>query len=445
MATKRELMERRATLVTQERDHLERLEKEGRSLIGDEKEQYEKRAKDIGDLDDEIQGVELRDQKLAENKKREAKLAELRTEPEKRKTGTETRFETGMASRAWRDFLDGKFGYGGGNEQRLRDEDFGDQLDMQVRAYEKFLKSGIRSMSEAEFRALSVGSDTQAGYLRVPNIAAAQILKAVDNATPTRQLATQFQIGGAESMGVVTLDADPDDADWTAELLTGSEDSTMAFGKRELRAHPLAKRIKISNKLLRSSRIDIAAYAQQRLAYKFAVTQEKALMTGTGVMQPLGVFTAHADGIPTSRDVSTGNTTTAITADGLIEAKHSIKAQYWPRLRWQFHRDALKQIRKLKLGDGNYIWQAGISDDLPARILDVPYIANEYVPNTFTTGLYAGIIGDFSYLWIADALDMTMQVLDQLYAETNQTGYILRMEMDAQPVMAEAFARVKLA
>lgn len=443
MATKRELMEKRAALVTQERDHLERLRREGRSLIGDDLEMYERRASDIAGLDDEIQGLDLRDKRLEENRRRDVQLEETRTEPQKR-TGDGERFTTEMARRAHRDYLAGKFAYNG-TEQRLKESDFSGDLDLQVRAYEKMLKNGHLKLSEAEFRALSVGSDTQAGFLRVPNIAAAQILKAVDNATPTRALATKFQIGGAESMGVVTLDADPDDADWTSELLTGTEDSTMAFGKRELRARPLAKQIKISNKLLRSSRIDIAAYVQERLAYKFAVTQEKAMMTGTGATGPLGVFTASNDGIPTSRDVSTGNTTTAITADGLIEAKHAIKSQYWPRLRWQFSREAIKQIRKLKLGDGQYIWQAGISDDLPARLLDVPYIVNEYVPSTFTTGQYVGIIGDFSYVWIADAMDMEMQVLSEYYATTNQTGYILRMEMDAQPVMPEAFARVKLA
>jgi hypothetical protein len=58
-----------------------------------------------------------------------------------------------------------------------------------------------------------------------------------------------------------------------------------------------------------------------RLAYKFGVTQEKAYLTGDGNQKPLGVFTASNDGISTGRDVSTGNTTTAITFDGLIEAK----------------------------------------------------------------------------------------------------------------------------
>jgi HK97 family phage major capsid protein len=55
------------------------------------------------------------------------------------------------------------------------------------------------------------------------------------------------------------------------------------------------------------------------------------------------------------------------------------------------------------------------------------------------------MFGDFSKVWIVDALDMTVQKLVELYAETNQTGYVARMEMDGMPVLAEAFARVKLA
>ena len=42
-------------------------------------------------------------------------------------------------------------------------------------------------------------------------------------------------------------------------------------------------------------------------------------------------------------------------------------------------------------------------------------------------------------------MDMTIDVVDQLYAETNQNGYIARAEIDGQPVLGEAFARLKLA
>jgi HK97 family phage major capsid protein len=70
---------------------------------------------------------------------------------------------------------------------------------------------------------------------------------------------------------------------------------------------------------------------------------------------------------------------------------------------------------------------------------------SEYVPNTFSSGNYVGVIGDFSYFWIAEALDMRVQRLVELYAETNQTGYIGRMEVDGMPVLEEAFTRVTLA
>jgi len=184
---------------------------------------------------------------------------------------------------------------------------------------------------------------------------------------------------------------------------------------------------------------------RDRFAYQFAVTQENGFLNGNGVNQPLGIFTASADGIGTGRDVSTGNTTTLIKADGLIEAKYTLKQGYMQNARWIFHRDAVKQIRKLKDGEGNYLWQSGIATDRPATILDNPYLMSEYAPNTFTTTLYVGAIGDFSHYWIVDAMGMSVQVLTELYAETNQNGYIARMETDGMPTLEEAFVRVKLA
>ena len=49
-----------------------------------------------------------------------------------------------------------------------------------------------------------------------------------------------------------------------------------------------------------------------------------------------------------------------------------------------------------------------------------------------------------SYYWIADSMDLQIQVLKELYAEANQTGYIARQETDGMPALAEAFARIKL-
>ena len=80
----------------------------------------------------------------------------------------------------------------------------------------------------------------------------------------------------------------------------------------------------------------------------------------------------------------------------------------------------------------------------PDRLLNLPVMMSEYAPSTLTASQYVGALGDFSNYWIADALDMQIQRLVELYAETNQTGFIGRMESDGMPVLAEAFVRVKL-
>ena len=182
-----------------------------------------------------------------------------------------------------------------------------------------------------------------------------------------------------------------------------------------------------------------------RLSYKFAVTQEKAFLTGNGVGQPLGVFTASVSGISTGRDVSTGNTTTSVTFDGLMEVKYALKSQYWSRGRWLLHRDLMKQLVQAKDGEGQYIYRQSVRAGEPDTLLGLPMTLSEWAPNTFTTGKYVGILGDFSHYWIADALSMQVQRLNELYAETNQVGFIGRLETDGAPVLEEAFVRVKLA
>jgi len=311
-------------------------------------------------------------------------------------------------------------------------------------AFGRFLRDGKNGITVDEYRALQADSQTAGGYLVAPVQLVDALIMALDNETFIRAKATKFRVESAAALGAPSLDADPDDADWTAEIRTGSEDGSMSFGARELHPHPLAKRIKISNKLLRASAMSVESLVQARLAYKFGITQEKGFLLGTGAGQPLGLFTASAQGISTGRDVSTDNTATTITMDGLLNAKYSLKGQYQKTAEWLYHRDAVKMIAKLKDGEGQYLWQPSKRDGEPDMLLGRPLNMSEYVPNTFTTGLYVGMFGDFSKYWIADALDMQIQTLKELYAETNQTGYIGRLESDGMPTLEEAFARIKL-
>ncbi len=323
-------------------------------------------------------------------------------------------------------------GEGGGNAD-----------DLAAKAWRKWLQSP-RSLTDAEHRALNAGADNEGGYLKPPPQFIASLLKAVDNMVFIRQAATKYQVNASNSLGVPTLETDQDDFGWTSELATGSEDTATRFGKRELSPHPMAKRIKISKTLMRAGALPIEQIVQQRMAYKIGITQEKAYLTGTGANQPLGVLTASNNGISTGRDVSTGNTSTSITFDGLMSAKYALKSQYWPRAQWLFHRDAVLQIAKLKDGQGQYLWRESVRAGEPDQILGRPLMVSEYVSNTFTTGLYVGMFADFSFYWIADSLDFQVQRLVELYAETNQDGMIARYEGDGMPVLEEAFVRVKL-
>jgi HK97 family phage major capsid protein len=407
----KELRDARGKAIADARAILDKAEGEKRGLTADEDAKY----KEVFGKSEELRASIEREEKQAEAERQAAEQT-LREKDETReadKNGEER-----------------KTGPRGTEEYRA--------------AFRRFLAGGRSALTETELRALQADSDTAGGYMVMPEQMVAGLIKAVDDMVHIRARATKFSVPSAASLGVPTLTANPADADWTAEILTGSEDSTMAFGKRELHPHPLAKRIKVSNKLLRQAG-GMEALVMARLAYKFAISQEKAFLTGSGSNQPLGIFTASNDGIPTTRDYSTGNTTTAPTFDGLIGAKFTLKGAYWGKAEWLFHRDVLAAIAKLKDGNGQYIWRESVRAGEPDRILNLPVAMSENAPSTMTTGLYVGMLADFSNYWIADALDMQVQRLTELYAETNQTGFIGRMESDGMPVLAEAFVRVKLA
>jgi HK97 family phage major capsid protein len=286
----------------------------------------------------------------------------------------------------------------------------------------------------------------KAGYLIASEQFASDLLKEVDDLLYIRQYARTHTVREADSLGIRKRTARAATFAWSSELAVSTEDSTLAFGKKVLTPHAATGLLKVSRDFVRRSTMSADQIVREELAVDAAELLEDGYLTGNGSQQPLGVFTASDDGISTSRDVSTGNTTTAITADGLIEAKYALKSQYRRAgARWLFHRDAVKQLAKLKDGEGRYMWLPGIREGEPDMLLGLPIDESERVPNTFTTGLYVGLLATWRYYEIADALDIEIQVLTELYAATNQIGYIARLKTDGMPTLEEAFVRVKLA
>lgn len=298
-------------------------------------------------------------------------------------------------------------------------------------------KAGVQQLA-----ALQSDNPEQAGYLVASEQFAAGILKDVDDLLFIRRYAKIHTVLEAGSLGIRKRKTRMNTFNWSSELQVAAEDTSLAYGKKILTPHHLTGMIKISRDLARRSMGGVVAEVQSEMSRDAGETMEDGYLVGTGAQSPLGVFTASTDGISTDRDVVTGSNTT-ILADSLIDAKYKVKSQYRNLMRWLFHRDAIKIISKLKDGQNQYLWQPGLQAGQPDRLLNLPVDESERVPNTFTAGNYVGLLANWSFYEIADALDMEVQVLIERYAETNQIGYIGRLKTDGMPTIEEAFTRLK--
>ena len=404
----KELLEKRANIWEQAKALVDRAEAENRDFTAEEQQQYDK-------MFDEMDSLSNRARRLEEQEREEREL--------------------GRPARAFKAPL--------GSEGAREDRD-AKAMD----AFRSYLATGairpeLRDMQVAD----SSGEGTLGGYLVPPQQFISELIKTLDNSVFVRRISRVFQVTSSDSLGAPVLDTDLSDPAWTTEVqdLTSTLDTAMKFDKRELKPQQLAKMVKVSMKLLRISAIPAEALVRDRLAYKFATAMENNFLNGDGSAKPLGVFYASANGISTARDVTEGNSATAISADGLIAAKYALKAQYRNGAQWIFHRDAIKAISKLKDGEGRYLWQQGLASGQPDTILNLPVNESEYAPNTFASGNYVGILGNFQFYWIAELFGMEIQRLNELFAATSQVGFIGRMWVDGAPVLEDAFARVKLA
>lgn len=319
------------------------------------------------------------------------------------------------------------------------------QIPKEMRdAYVQFFRTG--NLSDAEKRALLAGTDTQGGYLITPQILAKEIIHAANMVTLFKGMTTNFPVSNAASLGVPTLDTDVDDSDWTPEATIGNESTGQKFGKRELKPYPLAKFIKISNQLIRQSDIDVTSFINGRLGYKIAVAQEAAYMTGDGVNKPLGIFTANDMGIGTARDVPQDTAHIAgFAGNDIINIFYGIRPAYRPKAQWVMNPIIVKYVRKFKGAvNQDYLWQPGLRGDEPDTLLGKPIYTSEKAPSAVTDLAYTMVFGDFSYYYTVDCLAIVIQRLNELFAATNQIGFIIRYEGDGMPILDEAFSRLKI-
>lgn len=319
-----------------------------------------------------------------------------------------------------------------------------DSKDKRLAVFARALQGDRDAITSYRNTTQTLGTDATAGALTAPMEFVNRLIAGLKDDMFMRQICDVVgPIGQAQSLGFPSLTADASDVAWTTEVAAAPEEATISFARREFKPQRLAKLVKVSNTLMRHAP-NPGQIVLDRILYKIEAAQENAFMNGSGTNQPLGVFVANDSGIATGRDIEAAGAT-AITADDLIDCKYAVKGQYMRRASWVMHRDLCKMLAKLKDTDGQYIWQPSIQVGQPDMLLGAAVYMSEYAPNTYTAGKYAAVYGDFKTgYWICDSDGLFIKVLNELYAVTNEIGYIVEYFGDGAPVVGEAFSRLKM-
>lgn len=289
-----------------------------------------------------------------------------------------------------------------------------------------------------------ISDPERAGTFTVPEEFWSGILKNVDDQTYIHSLARVMNIS-AQSLAVRIRLAKASmigPGDELSDAQTNKENA-LRYGKRVLTPQFHTGSFRISNALLRDTSINILQYIQSEISIDISEYLEDLFLNGTGAAGPVGLLYAATtgEGIDTSRDVNLASGDFSV--DTLITTRYTLKDQYARNASWMTHRLNLARLAKLKSTDGIPLWRASMVPNVPDMLLGRPIIINEFMPSANSTGTYGILLGDFQHYWIVYKDMMTMQVQNELYSNTNETGYIYRVRLDAQPMLAEAFVRGK--
>lgn len=275
--------------------------------------------------------------------------------------------------------------------------------------------------------ALQIGEDSEGGYL-CPDEYERTLVKALEEENRLRSLCTIIRTESGDRK--IPIVASHGTASWVDEegVIPESDD---VFGQISLGAHKLATMIKVSDELLQDSVFDIESYIAAEFARRIGAAEEDAFINGDGSGKPYGLL--HA-----TNGAGIGITTAgaAFTSDEILDLIHSVKAGYRKNAKFLLNDSSIKALRKLKDGNGQYMWQPGLKEGQPDRLLSHELITSAYMPE-IGAGAKPILFGDFKSYWIADRQGRTFQRLNELYAATGQVGFRATQRVDGRLVQTE--------
>lgn len=357
-----------------QKEILDRAVTDKRELSADERESVERTDADLDRLDAEIKGWMDREQRERESDLARGEWAKIvRPEVVEQQDNSE--------ADVIRSILRG-------------DVRGGMEFDFSTVAAEKrAIRAGA---SGAQFRDLTVGTTTAGGHT-VPTGFMRQLYDYLEVFSGIRRTnATIITTASGEVMDFPKVTAHG-----TAAIVgegTAIAEADPAFGKLTMTPYKYGQLLQISRELLEDSAVDIVGFIAKDMARALARVTDTAYCLGSGTNAPMGVVTACGTGVgPT-----TGTNAAVVTFDNLIDLVYSVNEDYrMAGAEWLLRDASAGTIRKLKDGEGQYLWQPSTQAGQPDRLLNHPVVTD---PNVVAVGTSAKSIlfGDFSTFYVRD-------------------------------------------
>jgi len=256
-----------------------------------------------------------------------------------------------------------------------------------------FVDGYLRAGREAEIKSLSGAVSADGGYA-VPRQIDAMISAQLKKMSPIRSIAQVVQVGTAGYRKLITTSGVA--SGWVSETGTRPETQTPKFAEivppsGELYANPAA-----SQAMLDDAAFNLEDWLANEIAGEFARAEGSAYVTGTGTNQPKGFLTGPTANtndatrtFGTLQFIASGNTTGFDTSPELklIDLVHAMRPGHRQGAVFVMNSATLAVVRKLKAADGSFLWQPGIMEGQPARLLGYPVVEAEDMPDVAANAL----------------------------------------------------------
>lgn len=269
-------------------------------------------------------------------------------------------------------------------------------------AFGRFVRRGdVQSLDG--LKGMVVRDDANGGYL-VPAAVVGPIVQRIFDGSPMRQVARVQAISGNALEGTVSYGQLT--VDWADEVTASSDPTTPTLKKYRIETNNQRSSPRMSPILLEDGAVDVEAWLGEQIARDFALSEQTAFITGSGVNRPRGITTyttaATAD---SSRawgqleHVATGTSggfgTNANGVDKLIDLTGKLKSGYRAGAVFMMSKAVLATARTLKSSGGDYLWEPSTQPGNPSVLLGYPVIEAEDMPALAANSLSVAF-GNFS-------------------------------------------------